>query len=662
MQEVSRLLSLQQLTTTPYHPMCNGLVERFHATLKQMLRRMCAERPKDWDKYLPALLFAIREVPQEFLGFASFELLYGRSVRGPMAILRELWASDINDEQVLSTYQYVIELRERLEQTCKLAQENLEKMQVKQKVYYDKRARSRKFGVGDKVLLLLPTDSNKLLLQWKGPYDVVEVVNRMDYKIDVDGIVNTYHANMLKLYVERQDVMSHCLMSAEASSTVDEEVENEEFSLDECAFPTAKQPESYNDVSICEALTSEQRSDAETLIRQYPDVFTSLPGRTDQIEHNIKLLTSDPIRSKGYPIPFKTRDVMESEIKEMLELDVIEPSVSPYSSPVVLVPKKDGSVRFCIDFRKLNKVTEFDAEPMPNMEEVINRMSGHRYFTKMDLCKGYWQVPLSDHCKVLTAFETPKDLFQFKTMPFGLVNSVATFCRMIRRILDGVPNVDSFVDDMWIFTENWKDHMTSFRQVLDRLRSAKLTAKPFKCMIGYGSIECLGHSIVEQTVRPQEDKIQAIRDASRPLTKRQLKSFLGLAGFYRRFIPNFSFVASPLTDLTKKDRPNSIKDWQDHHEKAFQTLKNRLTSSPILRLPIFSEGHPSIVRADASDVGIGAVLLQEFDGEGRLPIAYASMKLLPRERNYSVIEKECLGIIWGIEKFRKYLYRVEFFA
>ena len=144
MKEVSRLLSLQQLTTTPYHPMCNGLVERFHATMKQMLRRMCAERPKDWDKYLPALLFAIREVPQE-----------SRSVRGPMAILRELWSGEVKDEQVLSTYQYVIELRERLEQTCQLARDNLKKVQFKQKTYYDKRARSRKFDVGDKVLLLL---------------------------------------------------------------------------------------------------------------------------------------------------------------------------------------------------------------------------------------------------------------------------------------------------------------------------------------------------------------------------------------------------------------------------------------------------------------------------------------------------------------------------
>ena len=489
---------------------------------------------------------------------------------------------------------------------------------------------------------------------------MVEIVNRMDYKVDVDGVVGTYHANMLKQYVERKTVTSHCLLSAEANVTVDEETDTEEFGLDDCAFPTAKQPQSYNDVSVSDALTSEQRAEVEALIEQYPDVLTSVPGRTDLIQHDIKLSTSEPIRSKGYPVPFKARDVMDSEIKEILELGVIEKSVSPYSSPVVLVPKKDGSVRFCIDFRKLNKVTEFDAEPMPNMEEVINRMSGNKFFTRMDCSKGYWQVCLPDNCKHLTAFETPQGLFQFKTMPFGLVNSGATFCRLMRQVLANVPNVDSFVDDMWILTETWEAHMTSLRQVLDRLRSAKLTAKPSKCFIGYSSIECLGHNIVGQTVRPQEDKIQAIREATRPQTKRQMKSFLGLAGFYRRFIPSFSSIASPLTDLTKKDRPNSIKDWQDKHEKAFQTLKTRLTSSPILRLPVFRDEIPFVLRTDASDVGVGAVLLQEFEGEGRLPIAYASKKLLPREKNYSTIEKECLGIIWGIEKFRKYLYGVEF--
>ena len=304
MKEVSRLLSLQQITTTPYLPICNGLIERFHMTLKQMLRRMCAERPKDWDKYLPALLFARREVPQESLGFSPFELLYGRNVKGPMAILRELWSGVAPDEQVLSTNQYVIELRDRLERTCKLAHEILKKVQVKQKAYYDRRTRSRKFDVGDKVLLLLPTDSNKLLLQWKGPYEVVEVVNRMDHKIDVNGVVSTYHANMLKQYVERRNELSHCLLSAEAIESVEDD-DIEDFPLDDCTFPMAKKPESFRDFSISYTLTSEQRKEVETLMKQYPVVLWSLPGRTDQIQHDIKLFTSEPIRTKGCFIPYR---------------------------------------------------------------------------------------------------------------------------------------------------------------------------------------------------------------------------------------------------------------------------------------------------------------------------------------------------------------------
>ena len=209
MNEVSRLLSLQQLTTIPYRPYSKGPVERFHAMLKRVLLTMCAERPNDWDKYLPALLFAVREIPQESLGFSPFELLYGRNVRGPMQILRELWSVEETDEHARLTYQYVIDLRERLEKTCKLAQDNVRKLDLKQNAFYDKRARSRKFDVGDKVLLLLPSESNKVLLQWNGPYEVLEVVNAMNYKINVKGVVNTYPANMLKLYVERQNVTSY---------------------------------------------------------------------------------------------------------------------------------------------------------------------------------------------------------------------------------------------------------------------------------------------------------------------------------------------------------------------------------------------------------------------------------------------------------------------
>ena len=177
--------------------------------LKQVILTMCAERPNDWDNYLPALLFAVREILQESLGFSPFELLYGRNVRGPMQILRKLWSVEETDEHARLTYQYVVDLREPLEKTCKLAQNNVRKVDIKQKAFYDKRERSRKFDVGDKVLLLLPSESNKVLLQWNGPYEVLEVVTVINYKINVKGVVNTSPANTLKLYVERQNVTSY---------------------------------------------------------------------------------------------------------------------------------------------------------------------------------------------------------------------------------------------------------------------------------------------------------------------------------------------------------------------------------------------------------------------------------------------------------------------
>ncbi len=183
--------------------MCNGLVERFNDTIKQMLKRRASERPKDWDKYINALLFAYREVPQESLGFSPFELLYGRTVRGPMSVLKDLWSEKELDDTVKSTYQYVLDLRQKLEQTCEIARENLSKSSKRYAKYYDRKARDRKYAVGEKVLVLLPTDNNKLLLQWKGPYSIVEVLNDWDYKIDMKGKLKTFHLNMLKRYEVR---------------------------------------------------------------------------------------------------------------------------------------------------------------------------------------------------------------------------------------------------------------------------------------------------------------------------------------------------------------------------------------------------------------------------------------------------------------------------
>ena len=205
MREVSRFLSFKQLITSSYHPICNGLVERFNQTLKKMLMRMCAEQPKDWDKYIDPLLFAYREAPQESLGFSPFELLYGWPVRGPMQILKQLCSEEIEDTEVRNTYRYVLQLRERLGSTLKIAQDSLGKMSRKYKRYYDRKAGNRKLKVSDKALTLLPTKTNKLLMGWKGPYEVVGKLNPLDYRIKVGRKVKTFHINMLKQYIEREE-------------------------------------------------------------------------------------------------------------------------------------------------------------------------------------------------------------------------------------------------------------------------------------------------------------------------------------------------------------------------------------------------------------------------------------------------------------------------
>jgi hypothetical protein len=218
-------------------------------------------------------------------------------------------------------------------------------------------------------------------------------------------------------------------------------------------------------------------------------------------------------------------------------------------------------------------------------------------------------------------------------------------------------NVDSFVDDIFVYSYTWEEHVQTLRNLFNRLRRANLTAKPTKCSIGYSNLECLGHLVSGLgQLKPHPDKVGAIKDAPRPETKKQVRSFLGLIGFYRKFVPNFAAIACPLTDLTKKGQPNKV-SWGVCQENAFNALKQRLISAPILKLPELDKLF--VLRTDASDTGLGAVLLQEQEGV-KLPIAYASRKLLPREQNYSVIEKECLALVWGIGKFHTYLFGREF--
>ena len=666
MKEVTRLLSIKQLTTTPYHPMCNGMTEKFNGTLKTTLKRLCSEQPRQWHRYINPLLFAYREVAQESTGFSPFELLYGRAVRGPMFILKELWTKEVEAPEVKNSYQYVFELREKLEDTLKIAHEELQKAQQKGKHYYDRKTKVRKFQPGDKVLVLLPTDHNKLLMQWKGPYEVSAVVGTNDYKVKVKDKLKVYHANLLKKYIEREEELEEAA-AAIAEGLVTNvpctgEVSKIEVPPDtdddgdflEIGRYVAK--ESIADVKTGPGLNDTDRAEFLDLAEEFSSLFTEAPGTTNLVQHHINLTSDEPVRSKPYPVPYSMRESLKKDIDDMIKMGVIRESNSPYASPVVVVKKKDGSNRVCVDYRKLNKLTVFDPEPMPAAVDLFQKLNGDKYFSKIDLSKGYWQVTIPEADVSKTAFVTPDGSYEFLKMPFGMVNSAATLKRGMKKLLKGMKNVEFYWDDILVHTRTWEEHLKTLRELFKRLAQAGMTIRPSKCIFGTDSIDFLGHQLQQGLIGLHEDNVAKIRKAPRPSTKKQVRSFMGLAGYYRDFIPNFAAVAAPLSDLTRKGQPSKV-EWGDAQEKAYQTIKILLTSDPILRLP--DPEKPFVLRTDASDYGIGAVLMQEHEGK-LFPICYASKKLSDTELNYSTIEKECLAVVWGIKRFHMYLYGVRF--
>ena len=328
----------------------------------------------------------------------------------------------------------------------------------------------------------------------------------------------------------------------------------------------------------------------------YRDVLTDLPGYTNLGDHDIKLKSCEPFRSKPYPIPYALIDTVNSEVENMLRLNIIEKSDSPYASPIVLVKKTDGTNRFCIDFRKLNKITVFDAEPIPNQDQIFSKLAKDHFFTKIDLTKGYWQIPMKVEIKSLTAFITPNGLYQFKMMPFGLVNAPATFSTVMRTLTAGMENIDNYMDDILIHTQSWETHLRTLTTLLSRLRKAGLTARPSKCSIGMSNIVYLGHVVGKSKLSPQTNKIEKIKNAPKPETKKQMRSFLGLSYYYRKFIPNYAAIAVPLTDATKNKEPNKIQ-WDVSKQLAFDKLKQCLASEPILMLSDFEKLF--ILRTDA---------------------------------------------------------------
>lgn len=329
--------------------------------------------------------------------------------------------------------------------------------------------------------------------------------------------------------------------------------------------------------------------------------------------------------------------IINTEVAKIENDGIIEPSHSAWSSPVVVVRKKDGEHRFCIDFQKLNNASEADAYPLPHILATLDKLRGAQY-----LKNGYWQVPLTPSSRPLTVFTVPgKGLMQFRVMPFGLHSAPATFQRLLDTVLgpELEPHVLVYLDDIIVISKTFDEHLQILREVFQRLRMAHLRPNQEKCRFCVPRLKYLGHVIDHDGIRTDPEKVNATTQWPVPTTVRKIRQFLGLASWYRRFIANFSKIAAPLTRLTRK---NQRWQWGDKEEEAFRHLKQRLSLTPVLACPNFNK--PFCLQTDASMDSLGAVLTQTHNNVERV-IAYASRTLNKAEKNYSATELECLAVV-----------------
>ena len=387
-------------------------------------------------------------------------------------------------------------------------------------------------------------------------------------------------------------------------------------------------------------------------MQEFSDVFDETLGHTDVIQHNIDTGSALPIRQYPRRLPYAYREETKQQVTDMLQQGVIQPSHSPWASPIVLVKKKDGKYRFCIDYRKLNEVTKKDAHPLPRIDDLLDALIGSHYFSTLHLRSGYWQVSVADADREKTAFITPDGLWEFIRLPFGVCGGPATFQRAIEIILSGLTYETClcYFDDIIIPSRNIKQQCERLKAVLSRFRKHNLRVKASKCTFGATHATFLGHVVSSQGVHTDPNKIQAVSALPEPTTIEQVRSFLGLAGYYRRFIPKFATLSSPLVQLTKKGCKFL---WGDKQKESFSLLKSHLCSAPVLAYPQFDR--PFTLQTGASDIDLGAVLTQ-FDSSGNEHvISYASRSLTDREKKYSVTEKEALAVVFATDHFRAYL-------
>ena len=407
-------------------------------------------------------------------------------------------------------------------------------------------------------------------------------------------------------------------------------------------------------------LTTNQRARAATLLAKHVHTFpapgTPITGRTEAVVHDIDTGSTRPIRCNPRKLSPKKIKIQQELVDKMLEEGQIEHSVSAWSAPTVLVTKKDGTTRFCVDYRRLNNSTKKDAFPLPRIDDSLNSLSGQSWFSTLDLASGYWQVRLSEDAKPKTAFATHSGLFQFAVMPFGLCNAPATFERLMSQVMRGLhwKRCLVYIDDILVFGHDFESALQSLELVLIRVAEYGLQLKSTKCHLFRSSVPFLGHIVGRAGLECDPSKVSAVANWIPPSTIKGVREFLGFTGYYRRFVPDYSTVAQPLVRLLGKDCKFK---WTDSCQDAFKALRALLIKAPVLAFP--KEDLPYIVDTDASDYGIGGVLSQCIEGTEHV-IAYYSKSLNPAQQKYCTTRRELLAVVATLDHFKGYVWGPKF--
>ena len=384
---------------------------------------------------------------------------------------------------------------------------------------------------------------------------------------------------------------------------------------------------------------------------EFPELFNDEPGLIKGYKHQIRLKEgAQPKQQKLRSVPFAVRDQLKEALQSQVDIDHIEPvEASEWVHPLVIAWKKDGTIRPCVDLRELNKQIVIERYVMPNTEELFSELHGATVFSKLDLKSAYHQVELTEDCRHLTTFITPTGLFRYKRVCFGLASAPACFQRLMDNVLKGLDGVKCYQDDIIIYGKSATEHDQNLRSTMQRLNDVGMKLKMTKCVFRVPSIPVLGHVVNSEGLQPNPDLVKAIVDAPQPTSNDQIRSFLGLVGYYAKFVPHFTDTVQPMRDV---QAASSFK-WSHEADTAFKEVKHAITQSPVLGL--FDPSHPTIVTTDASGYGVGAVMTQMID-QREVTIAYASRKLTDNEKKYSAGEREALACLWAIERWHTYLW------